>query len=231
MRVAVLQHLPEEGPGHIAAWAARRQHGLTVFRADLGQLPDTGDAGDATGFDAMIVLGGPYCVFADAEPAWMTAEKALLQDILAPKGKPLLGICMGAQLIAQLLGAELHKMETPELGWQDLQPLTSPFAPGNPIPVLQWHEDAFSLPAGARHLASSAHWPIQAYQWGPQVMGLQFHAEWDAGIVAALRLRFGADAPFAAPSAADTPRYAAAHDLLELLLDAWMQTAYAANPG
>ncbi len=228
MRIAVLQHLHEEGPGHIAAWAARRQLELTVFRADLGQLPDTGGM---AGFDAMVVLGGPYCVFADSEPAWMTAEKALVQGIVADASKPLLGICMGAQLIAQLLGAELCKMKTAELGWQDLQPLAPPFAPGTAVPVLQWHEDAFGLPAGARHLASSTHWPVQAYQWGPRVMGLQFHAEWDAGIVAALRLRFGADAPFAAPSAADPLRYAAAHALLERLLDAWLQAAHAANPG
>lgn len=210
-KIACIQHLAEEGPGALADWAAQRDISIELFRADLLQLPAHGD------YDAYVVLGGPFNI-ADADcPAWLVLEMAWLSDVLRQE-KPVLGICLGGQLLAHRLGAQVAPIDHPEGGWCEVEILGGG---GQSMQVLQWHERGFALPVGATHLARGAGWANQGYAVGDRLVGLQFHPEWTPQIVQALNARFGAESPLPAPSAADAARYARMHGWFFELLDRW----------
>jgi len=209
--IACIQHLAEEGPGALADWALRREIAIEVFRGDLGQLPSH------DGYAAYVLLGGPFDAVGAECPAWLEREKAWLDGVLH-QVKPVLGICLGGQLLADRLGARVAPIERPEGGWCAVE-LIEDGGPG--LAVLQWHECGFALPAGARHLARGADWANQGYAVGEALIGLQFHPEWTPPIVRALNRRFGAESPLPTPSAADQGRYADMHDWFFALLDRW----------
>jgi GMP synthase-like glutamine amidotransferase len=177
MRLHYLQHVPFETPGVIAQWAAER--GFTV----AGTHPYAGDAmPDPEDFDWLVVMGGPMNIYEDAAYPWLPAEKALI-DAAVTGGKVVLGVCLGAQFVADVLGGRVTRNDVPEIGWY---PVTLT-APGWESPVfgrlpeefnaLHWHGDTFALPPGAVHAAESAACSNQAFQWGDRVFGLQFHLE------------------------------------------------------
>lgn len=137
---------------------------------------------DPFGHDLLIVLGGPIGVYDDADYPFLRDEIRLLERRLAA-GKPTLGICLGAQLMARALGARVYSSGRKELGWSPLT-LTaagrdSPLAALAPekTRVLHWHGDTFDLPAAATLLASTPLFPHQAFSAGPHALALQFHAE------------------------------------------------------
>ncbi|MGE3298328.1 MAG: glutamine amidotransferase [Porticoccaceae bacterium] len=154
---------------------------------DVRYLDPTVDdltAVDAASTDLVVVLGGPIGAFDEAIHPFLAAELRLIEQRLA-SGRPLLGICLGAQLIARLLGANVAPMGYKEIGFGELT-LTdegrhSVLAPLAGVPVLHWHGDRFDLPAGGTLLASTASCAQQAYMVGDTVLGLQFHLEADAG--------------------------------------------------
>lgn len=178
MRVHWLQHVPYEGLGHIASWVAARQATVTCTRMFTGEaLPDVGS------FDLLVILGGPMSVNDEDDLPWLAVEKAFIrQAIEADRG--VLGICLGAQLIASALGARVGPSPEREVGWW---PVTRTAITGDgqqsrfPFPVevtcLQWHGESFALPPGAVHLAQSPGCPNQAMQIGTRVIGVQFHPE------------------------------------------------------
>jgi GMP synthase (glutamine-hydrolysing) len=134
---------------------------------------------DGAGYDLVLVLGGPM----SANEAALDGEAALLAAS-ARAGRPTIGICLGAQLLARGLGAEVYRGETPELGilpiaLTDAGRALPPFAALAGGPVFQWHSDTFTLPAGAALLASSPRYPHQAFAFGPRAFGIQFHPECD----------------------------------------------------
>lgn len=139
---------------------------------------------DPLAADLLIVLGGPVGVYeTDAYP-FIEDELRLLKARLA-EGRPTLGICLGAQLIAAALGARVAPMGHKEIGFS---PLTlseagraGPLCHLDGVPVLHWHGDAFEIPEGAQNLASTPLCPTQAFALGPNILGLQFHPEVDAG--------------------------------------------------
>lgn len=138
---------------------------------------------DAASADLVVALGGPIGAFDEAAYPFLTAELAWLERRLA-SGRPLLGICLGAQLIARLLGAGVAPMGYKEIGFAPLN-LTdtgrdSVLAPLAGVSVLHWHGDRFELPPGASLLASTPLCAQQAYALGDAVLGLQFHLEADA---------------------------------------------------
>lgn len=175
LRVYVLQHVAFEGLGCIADWltAQQAQVGFTRFFA-ADPLPALGD------IDLLIVLGGPMSVNDEATHQWLSDEKQLIQQAIAAQ-KPVLGICLGAQLIASVLGSRIYANAQKEIGWFAVEAM--PELPADvftfpaQIQVLHWHGETFDLPRGAVHLAKSAACSIQAFQYQQQVMGLQFHLE------------------------------------------------------
>lgn len=176
--ILVVQHLEPEGPGLVADALARAGHRIEVVRTDLGQAVPT----DLAGYSALVVMGGPMSAGSDDGFPSREAEVALLRDGL-DRRLPVLGICLGAQLLAVAGGAGIRRGPQPEIGWGAVR--TAPGASGDPLfgdvadelTVLHWHGDTFDLPDGAVHLASSAAYRNQAFRLGPTAWGLQFHLE------------------------------------------------------
>ncbi len=186
MKIHYLQHVAFEGPAAIAEWATARGHQITGTRIFEGaDLPRHGT------FDALVVLGGPMSVSDEANFQWMTREKRLIDATIA-RHTPLLGVCLGAQLIANVVGARVYASPMPEIGWFPVR-LTRAAAshplvrdlPGEFVP-LHWHGETFDLPAGSIRLAESPACSNQAFAIGSSVLGLQFHLEATADSVRGL---------------------------------------------
>ncbi|UOQ82296.1 type 1 glutamine amidotransferase [Hymenobacter sp. 5414T-23] len=173
--------MPDEGPGHIATWAAARGHALHITS---WYVPDV-VAPDLTSADFLIVLGGAMGVHDEAECPWLRQEKAAIKQALST-GIPVLGLCLGSQLVAQQLGATVGRNAQPEVGFWPVQFTAEarrhPLFQHVPefIPALHWHYDAFTLPPGAQLVAYSPPTNCQGFLWGERVVGLQFHPEADA---------------------------------------------------
>ncbi|HTA66488.1 MAG TPA: type 1 glutamine amidotransferase [Xanthomonadaceae bacterium] len=199
----VVQHHPAETVGELGVWTTRRGVAMELFRADLDELPQASDR-------PCVLLGGPHSV--DGAPDWLQREKLWLRDQLA-QGAAVLGICLGSQLLADALGGRMHRLDRIETGWTRIA-----FADGSELDALQWHEDAFSLPPGCTPLARSAACAVQMFQGGNRI-GIQFHPEWNASLVAALNAHFGASSPL--PRDADADRHARVTAWFHRLLDDW----------
>lgn len=179
MKIHVLQHVEFEGLGSIADWVDQHHAVLNfsyffdpAFLSD-GKLPKLDD------FDLLIVLGGPMSVNDQAQYPWLVQEKQFIRQAINA-GKAILGICLGAQLIASALGAAVYPNAQKEIGWFEVQttyPITPVFQFPESIEVFHWHGETFDLPAGAVHLAKSAVCQHQAFQYQQSVIGLQFHLE------------------------------------------------------
>lgn len=136
--------------------------------------------------DLLVALGGPIGAFDEKAYPFLADELALVQRRLASK-RPILGICLGAQLIARALGAPVYALGNKEIGFGPLtltnDGRTSVLAPLGDTPVLHWHGDQFDIPPGAVRLASTAIGANQAFAQGPGVLGLQFHLEADSRLI------------------------------------------------
>lgn len=177
MRLRYVQHVAYETPGTILQWAGERGFGVDATRLYAGEPPPSADE-----LDWLVVMGGPMNVYEDEAYPWLPDEKALIDDAVAG-GKVVLGICLGAQLLADVLGGRVTRNETPEIGWFPVT-LTAPGWESRAfgrLPeeflALHWHGDTFELPPGAVHAAESAACANQAFQWGKRAFGLQFHLE------------------------------------------------------
>ena len=184
MNVHVLQHVAFEGLGSMAQWldAAGLQTSYTRFFAD-DPLP----ALDRV--DMLIALGGPMSVNDEAALPWLAAEKQFVRDVVA-QDIPVLGVCLGAQLIASALGARVFRGAVKEIGWFPIRGVsttpTSAFRFPAECLVFHWHGETFDLPENATWLAESAGCANQAFQLKHNVIGLQFHLETTAESTRAL---------------------------------------------
>ena len=189
MKAHILQHVPFEGPGHIGDWLATRG-------ADIGSTRfwESPVLPDPAAVDLLVVMGGPMSVNDEAEFPWLVAEKRFIAEVVA-LGRPVLGICLGAQLIASAHGARVYRNADKEIGWFEVaasgaEPDAADTASRFPFParttVLHWHGETFDLPAGARLLASSPACRHQAFQLGGRAIGLQFHLEMTASSLRAI---------------------------------------------
>ena len=172
-----IRHVPFEDLGSFAS--VLRERGFAVAYRDAG-LDDLG-APDLVDADLLIVLGGPVGVYEIREYPFLKGEIAVVERRLKA-GRPVLGLCLGAQIMAKALGARVFKGKRKELGWSPLE-LTdsgrkSALAElGGRTAVLHWHGDTFDLPRGAELLASTRLCANQAFAWRRHAFGLQFHVE------------------------------------------------------
>ena len=176
----VVQHVAWEGPGLIATEARARGLDLRVHRMDLGDPLPAAEA-----ICGLVVLGGPMGVNDAIAYPHLAAERDLLAAAVL-KGLPVLGVCLGAQLLASALGARVFRGPTLEIGVGEVH-LTGEGRrdavlgkAGPSFPVVHWHQDTFDLPPGSVHLASSPPYAHQGFRLGDRVYGLQFHSELDA---------------------------------------------------
>jgi len=200
MRLHWLQHVPFEGLGCIEPWLIENDHEISCTRLWADEkVPDIGLPSEAARpskpwrsrlakegkVDGLIVMGGPMSIADDDKYPWLAAEKAFIKEII-DQDKPVLGICLGAQLIADVLGAEVRPAKNKEIG---IFPVfgnenLKPDAVGSNVwnfpegfLAFHWHGDTFGIPNGATHLASSEACENQAFVYNNKVLALQFHLE------------------------------------------------------
>lgn len=177
MKIHYFQHVPFEELGYIRDWGKQPGNRLTATRFYEDQRLPFIDI-----CDFLIVLGGPMAVNDDKKFPWLINEKKFIEKAINA-GKKVLGICLGAQLIADVLGAKVYPNSQKEIGWFPVEfteeGITHPLFASFPEKetVFHWHGDTFDLPSGAVHVARSAACENQAFAYGNQVVGLQFHLE------------------------------------------------------
>jgi len=172
MRLHWLQHVPFEGLGTIEQWAETKGFGISCTRlfADE-QLPGI------ESFDGLVVMGGPMGVYDHEEHPWLVAEKEFIKAAI-DAGKSVLGICLGAQLIADVLGARVYPGPHKEIGWFPIRRAEgAPEIIPEKLTAFHWHGDTFEIPAGATRIASSAACMNQGFAYNNRVVALQFHLE------------------------------------------------------
>ncbi|MGH7897683.1 MAG: glutamine amidotransferase-related protein [Candidatus Binatia bacterium] len=183
-KLLVLQHVPYEILGTLDP--KLRGSGFRIRYVNFGRDPHARPSLD--GYRGLVILGGPMNVDQVAQHPHLATEIELIRDAV-DRGVPILGICLGAQLIAKALGAEVRAGERKEIGWHDVSltdegkkdPLIGHL--GERQRVFQWHGDVLDLPSGAVHLASSERCTHQAFRVGTNVYGLQFHLEADESLI------------------------------------------------
>ncbi|NTW28984.1 MAG: type 1 glutamine amidotransferase [Coriobacteriia bacterium] len=198
MRVHVVQHVPFEGPGLIAQWAVARGHSLTAELALTEEFPNPGDV------DLLVVMGGPMAADDEVGNPWLVAEKRFISAVIA-SGRPVLGVCLGSQILAEVLGGRVRRNEHVEIGWFPVE-LTAagreePLFAGweSPFVVGLWHGDNFDLPLGIEPVLASEACRNQAFVWDGRVVGLQFHIEWTQDALAELVRCCGAESAQTGP--------------------------------
>lgn len=224
MRVHWLQHAEHEGLGCIEPWLRAHGHRVRGTRLQRGEeLPGVDD------FDWLIVMGGPMNIYEHDRHPWLIREKFLIRDACV-KNKRVLGICLGSQLLADVLGGRVSENDEPEIGWFDVhlsdEASKSRYFADFPrtFAAFHWHGDTYKLPPGATPLMSSAACAEQAFSYdGGRALGLQFHLEVE---LEDARRWLEVDAPEprryvqdAAQILADPARFAENRRLMHLLLE------------
>jgi len=175
MQAHYFQHVPFEGLGSIEDWLNKKGYQI---RSTQFYQQDTLPKIDEVDF--LVVMGGPMSVNDEARYPWLTAEKQFIRQFIAT-GKPVLGICLGAQLIASAMGARVYPNNEKEIGWWPIQAVANENASALKLAetamVFHWHGETFDLPEGAERIAESYGCRNQAFQLGKSVIGLQFHLE------------------------------------------------------
>lgn len=179
MRIHFFEHAEIEGIGTFEDLLFERSWSSSRTRWDLDQAPP-----DPSSWDLLVVMGGPMNVYEDVNHPWLVREKAYLSQILS-HNRPVLGVCLGAQLLAERLGAEVTRNEFTEIGWSELRlepAMRQAGALFDHMPevasVFQWHGDTFALPAGCEAIGSTEACRNQGFVKGNAV-ALQFHLELD----------------------------------------------------
>jgi GMP synthase-like glutamine amidotransferase len=176
-RAHAFVHVPFEGPAKLAPWLAARGVPLTTTRLWTGEPPPPPEA-----YDWLFVMGGPMNADDEARHPWLADEKRALERAIAA-GRRVLGVCLGAQVLARVLGAEVTRNREREIGFFPIEraPGAERSAVGRTLParaeVFHWHGDTFALPDGAVRLAASAGCDEQGFVWDDRVLALQFHLE------------------------------------------------------
>jgi GMP synthase (glutamine-hydrolysing) len=183
-RILVFQHVAAEPLGTLDPLIRRRGHRIRFVNFE--REPDASPSLDR--YRGLIVLGGPMNVDEQSSRAHLRVELRAIEQALK-EDKPVLGICLGAQLLAHVLGAPIRRLAQPEIGWHPLwltwqgksDPVLLPL--GESASVFQWHGCHFEIPAAAEHLAKGESCSQQAFRYGRSAYGFQFHLEMDQALV------------------------------------------------
>jgi len=177
LSIHALTHVPFEGLGCIEQWINNNNHTLTHTRLfDNKHLPEVDE------FDWLIIMGGPMGVYDEVEYPWLVEEKIFIRKAI-DAGKTLIGICLGSQLIAGVLGARVYPNNKKEIGWFDVKLSETALQHSlfenfeEQFQVFHWHGDTFDIPFGGESLLSSDICINQAFLLDEKVLGLQFHLE------------------------------------------------------
>jgi GMP synthase (glutamine-hydrolysing) len=183
-KILVFQHVPYEPLGTLDPLL--KEAGFRIRYVNFGRDPESRPRLDS--YEALIILGGPMnCDQIETYPNLITELEIIHEAV--DLGKSVLGICLGAQLLAKALGGAVARNKSREIGWYDVEltdigkndPVLATFAPRQQ--VFQWHEDGIVLPPGAEHLATSEGSRVQAFRQGEQAYGFQFHLEVNASLI------------------------------------------------
>lgn len=179
MRIHSLEHEPFEGLANIEVWAKNRGHSISrtlLFNGE--ELPDITD------IDWLVIMGGSMNIYEEEKYPWLKDEKNFIAQAIA-SNKTVLGVCLGSQLIADVLGGKVSKNKLKEIGWFPVtltaEARTSPVFNALPprFTAFHWHGDTFEIPPGAIRIAQSGACANQAFEHG-RTIGLQFHLEYSA---------------------------------------------------
>lgn len=176
MKIHILQHVHFEGPGYIFDWAKENNHSLSFtkfYEAFALPLP--------TEIDFLVILGGPMSIDEESKYSWLIGEKGYISEMIN-KGKKVLGICFGSQLIADALGSDVFNNSEKEIGWFPIK--KNPNTTNNWVKSLpddlvafHWHRQTYNLPDGCEILFSSQTTNIQGFSFKNKVYALQLHLE------------------------------------------------------
>lgn len=182
MRIHTIQHVAFEGLGCMQPYLEDKGHDLSFTHLYAGEsLPNASD------MDALIIMGGPMGIYDDVDLPWLNDEKVFIKQVI-DAGKKVLGICLGAQLIADVLGSTdtkraVYAGKHKEIGWFSIQKspelentILDDVFPAS-LDVFHWHGDMFDVPNGAQALAASAACPNQGFLYQDRVVAFQFHLE------------------------------------------------------
>jgi GMP synthase (glutamine-hydrolysing) len=183
-RLLVFQHVAAEPLGTLDRLIRRRGHRIKFVNFE--RHPEAQPCLDR--YRGLIVLGGPMNVEDHAHRAHLLTEMRAIESALR-QDKPVLGICLGAQLLAHVLGAPIRRQREPEIGWYDVattaagrtDPVLAPL--GDSAPLFQWHNYSFEIPSEAEHLARSSSCASQAFRYGKSAYGFQFHLEANQALI------------------------------------------------
>lgn len=177
LRIHYLQHVSFETPGYIETWAKENKHRLSSTKFyKSSRLPEVDN------FDWLIIMGGPMSVGDETDFPWLKAEKKFIKSAIEAN-KTVIGICLGAQLLAEVLGCKVYPGKKKEIGWfpvsktQEAQNIELLKNVPKTLTVFHWHGDTFDIPNGATHLMQTEICPSQAFLYGDRVLGFQFHLE------------------------------------------------------
>lgn len=185
VQIYSLEHAPHEDPVYITQWLYEKEvnlHPVRLYKGD--HFPDVAEVG------VLLIMGGFMNIYEEKEFPWLIEEKVFIRKVIEA-GKPVLGICLGGQLIADILGGKVTKASKPEYGWHTINRVshiphlingwTSRISALFPekLDVFEWHQDTFAIPEGAIRLYASEYCENQAYLYQDRVFGFQFHPEMD----------------------------------------------------
>jgi len=230
MRIACLKHVEYEGPAYFPDWATRQGHVIEEFLVPESGLPEAGDHA------RVIIIGGPMSVWETDRHPWLIEEKRLIAELLSSQ-TPVLGICLGAQLLAEQLGATVTPGEHKEIGWFDVDATEEARSTwlGDALPArfksFMWHGDFFELPSSAVPVAANAAHDVQGFLHGSN-LGLQFHLEATPAWTRRLLQRDGHElvaGPFIQTgkeiASAPPGHYSVNNRLLDRVMDRWLGLA------
>jgi GMP synthase-like glutamine amidotransferase len=229
MRLHYFQHVPFENPAFLLTWAERKGHSIANTRLFAGDDPLA-----APDFDLLVIMGGPMNIYEHDTYPWLVQEKNAIRAAI-DKNKFVLGICLGGQLVADVLGGKVTQNPQKEIGWLPLTQ-TAAIAALSPFDVFpkeymafHWHGDTFAIPPGAVLQSSSVACKNQGFLYAKRVIGFQYHIEATEQSVGALVDNCGSElvsAPYIhTPDriGKDTKQYQkTANDLIERMLEKWI---------
>lgn len=172
MRIHYLQHIDFENIGYISKWANNKNYKVAGTKLFLGEkLPELYE------FDVLIIMGGPMNIYEYDSYSWLKEEKRLIKQAIE-NNKYVIGFCLGAQLIADVLGGTISKNREKELGWFEIEKTEeSYFESIDKVTVFHWHGDTFTIPKNAMNIFKSKGCENQAFIYSDNVLAFQCHME------------------------------------------------------